>query len=61
MLCFLAFIMSQGLRLHQVFGSSNYDNVMTKQVPGVSGANFVGRHIPSVPDPYTQSLEFESG
>jgi len=35
--------------LHQVSGSSNYDDVMTKQVPGVQGANFVGRHLPSVP------------
>ena len=30
------------IRLHQVSGSSNYDDVMTKQVPGVSGANLVG-------------------
>ena len=37
------------IRLHQVSGSSNYDDVMTKQVPGVSGANLVGRHLPSVP------------
>ena len=37
------------IRLHQVSGSSNYDDAMTKQVPGVSWANFVGRHIPSVP------------
>ena len=36
--------------LHQVHGSSNYDDVMTKQVPGVQGANFVGRHLPSVPN-----------
>ncbi len=35
--------------LHQVSGSSNYDDVMTKQVPGVQGANFVGQHLPSVP------------
>ena len=37
------------IRLYQVSGSSNYDDAMTKQVPGVSGANFVGRHKPSVP------------
>ena len=37
------------IRLHQVSGSSNYDDVMTEQVPGVSGANFVGQHIPPVP------------
>ena len=37
------------IRLHQVSGSSNYDDVMTEQVPGVSGANLVGRHLPSVP------------
>ena len=37
------------IRLHQVSGFSNYDDVMTKQVPGVPGANFVGRHLPSVP------------
>ena len=37
------------IRLHQVSGSSNYDDVMTKQVPGVPGAKFVGRHLPSVP------------
>ena len=37
------------IRLHQVSGSSNYDDAMTKQVPGVSWANFVGRHKPSVP------------
>ena len=37
------------IRLHQVSGSSNYDDVMTKQVPGVPGANLVGRHLPSVP------------
>ena len=36
--------------LHQVSGSSNYDDVMTKQVPGVSGADLVGRHLPSVPN-----------
>ena len=30
-------------------GSSDFDDVMTKQVPGVSGANFVGRHELSVP------------
>ena len=39
------------IRLHQVSGSSNYDDVMTKQVPGVSGANLIGRHLPSVPNP----------
>ena len=38
------------IRLHQVSGSSNYDDIMTKQVPGVSGADFVGRHLPSVPN-----------
>ena len=38
------------IRLHQVSGSSKYDDVMTKQVPGVSGANLVGRHLPSVPN-----------
>ena len=37
------------IRLHQVSGSSDYDDVMTEQVPGVSGANLVGRHLPSVP------------
>ena len=37
------------IRLYQVSGSSNYDDAMTKQVPGVSWANFVGRHIPSTP------------
>ena len=37
------------IRLHRVSGSSKYDDVMTKQVPGVSGANLVGRHLPSVP------------
>ena len=37
------------IRLHQVSGSENYDDAMTKQVPGVSWANFVGRHKPSVP------------
>ena len=37
------------IRLHQVSGSSKYDDVMTKQVPGVSGPNLVGRHLPSVP------------
>ena len=37
------------ITLHQVSGSSKYDDVMTKQVPGVSGANLVGRHLPSVP------------
>ena len=37
------------IRLHQVSGSKNYDDAMTKQVPGVSWANFVGRHKPSIP------------
>ena len=37
------------IRLHQVSGSSNYDDAMTKQVPGVSWANFVGQHVPSIP------------
>ena len=37
------------IRLHQVSGSKNYDDAMTEQVPGVSWANFVGRHKPSVP------------
>ena len=37
------------IRLHQVSGSENYDDAMTKQVPGVSWANFVGRHKPSIP------------
>ena len=36
------------IKLHQVSGSSNYDDAMITQVPGVSGANFVGRHKPSV-------------
>ena len=30
-------------------GSSIYDDVMTEQVSGVSGAYLVGWHIPSVP------------
>ena len=38
------------IRLHQVSGSKNYDDAMTEQVPGVSWANFVGRHKPSVPN-----------
>ena len=37
------------IRLHHIPRSSNYDDVMTKQVSGVSGANFVGQHILSVP------------
>ena len=37
------------IRLHKVSGSSNYNDVMTEQVPGVPGAKFVGRHLPSVP------------
>ena len=45
----LLFFASMIIRLYQVSGSSNYDDAMTKQVPGVSWANFVGRHIPSTP------------
>ena len=45
----LRFFAYDVIRLHQVSGSLNYDDVMTEQVPGVSGANLVGRHLPSVP------------
>ena len=52
------------IRLYQVSGSSNYDDAMTKQVPGVSWANFVGRHIPSTPKQFRcvpKSSEYSGG